>query len=150
MKLLTVTCMNVALLAPVVAAEMKLKIESLPPAVQAAVKEYTRDAKLVGLSAEKENGKTVYELETKRTDGKTVDMLIDSGGAVVETEEEVDLNSIPEAARAAIRQKAAAGSVQKVEKLTKGSAVSYEAAVKTKSGKSTEVGVNADGTPHKG
>lgn len=127
-----------------------MKLESLPPAVQNAVKEQTKNFTLAGLSEEKEKGKTVYEVETKGANGKTRDLLLDTTGTVIETEEEVDLDSIPEPAKAAIQKRLAGGTIQKVEKLTKGSSVSYEAAIKTKSGKNTEVGVNADGSPHKG
>ncbi len=129
-------------------ADTKVKMEDLPAAVQKAVKEQTRSADLVGLSKEVEKGKTMYEVETK-VNGKSRDLLLDSTGAVVEVEEEVDLNSVPAAAKAAIEKKAAGGTIKKVETVTKGSAVSYEAAIKTKAGKNIEVGVNADGSVHK-
>lgn len=41
-----------------VAAEKKLGIQDLPPAVQQTVKQQTRNATLVGLAKEVENGKT--------------------------------------------------------------------------------------------
>jgi hypothetical protein len=41
------------------------------------------------------------------------------------------------------------GSIRRVESVTHGDVVSYEATAKMKSGKNTEVSVNADGTPHK-
>lgn len=136
------------LLTPLLIAETKVKLESLPAAVQNSVKEQTKSATIVGLSKEIEKGKTMYEVETK-VNGKTRDLLLDAAGAVVETEEEVDIESIPAAAKAAIVKRAGKAAVVKVEKLTKGSDVSYEAALKSKSGKGSEVGVNADGTPHK-
>jgi uncharacterized membrane protein YkoI len=130
------------------AAEKKVKLESLPPAVQLAVKEQTKDSTLVGVSTEKEKGKTMYEVETK-VNGKSRDLVLDGTGAVMEVEEEVDLDSIPAAAKAAIQKRAGSGTITKVEKLTAGSTVSYEAAIQTKAGRKIEVGVNADGTPHK-
>ena len=130
-------------------ADTKVKLEDLPPAVQTAAKELTKTAMLAGLSKEVEKGKTMYEVETK-VNGKTRDLLLDGTGAVVETEEEVDIDSIPAPARAAILKKAGSGSVRKVEKLTAaGPSVSYEAAIKTRAGKNIETGVNADGSPHK-
>jgi uncharacterized protein with beta-barrel porin domain len=130
------------------AAETKVKLESLPPAVQAAVKERTRNATLVGLSTEKEKGKTTYEVETT-VNGKSRDLVLDKTGAILETEDEVELNSIPAPAKAALQKRAGAGTIIKVEKLTAGSSISYEAAIKTKSGKTIEAAVNADGAPHK-
>jgi uncharacterized membrane protein YkoI len=129
-------------------AETKVKLESLPAAVQAAVKEQTKNGTLVGLSKETEKGKTQYEVETT-VNGKSRDVTLDNTGSVVEVEEEVDISAIPAAAKAAFEKRAAGGAITKVEKLTAGAVVSYEAAITLKSGKKTEVGVNADGTPHK-
>lgn len=128
--------------------ETRIKMEDLPPAVRTAVGEQTRNATVVGLSRETENRRTLYEVET-RVNGKSRDLLFDKTGAVVEVEEEVDLASIPAAARAAIEKRAAGATVRKVETLARGSRVSYEATLETKSGKRTEIAVNADGSPHK-
>jgi len=130
------------------AADTKVKLESLPPAVQAAVKQQTKNATLVGLSTEKEKGKTTYEVETT-VNGKSRDLVLDKSGAVLETEDEVELNTIPAAAQAALQKRAGTGTIAKVEKLTAGSSVSYEAAIKTRTGKTIEAAVNADGTAHK-
>src|ERR1700730_15664646 len=136
------------LLAGSAVAETKVKVENLPPAVQKTVKEQTQNAKLVGLSKEKEGGKTGYELETMVND-KSRDFMIDSAGTILSVEDEVALDSLPDAAKKAIQDKVAGGKISKVETVTKGSEVSYEAAYTTKSGKKAEYGVNADGTPHK-
>ena len=136
------------LLSLMMLAATKVKLESLPAAVQAAVKEQTKNGTLVGLSKETEKGKTQYEVETT-VNGKSRDVTLDNTGSVVEVEEEVDISAIPAAAKAAFEKRAAGGAITKVEKLTAGAVVSYEAAITLKSGKKTEVGVNADGTPHK-
>jgi uncharacterized membrane protein YkoI len=135
------------LLIPALSADTKVKMADLPPAVQAAVKEQTKAATLVGLSKEIENGKTTYEAETT-VNGKSRDVAFDKTGAIVAVEQEVDLNSIPAPAKAAIQKKIGTGTLKKVESVTEGKAVSYEATI-VKAGKSSEVGVNADGTPHK-
>jgi hypothetical protein len=88
-----------------------------------------------------------YEVETKQN-GKGRDLTFDKDGSLLEVEEEVDLDSIPEAAREAIHKKAAGGSIKKVESVTQGSTTSYEADVRTLHGKSREVAVNADGSTH--
>src|ERR1700680_564151 len=85
-------------------AESKIKMEDLPPAVQKAAREQAKNATLVGLSKEVEGGRTLYEVETK-VNGKTRDLLLDQNGSVVEIEEEVDLSSLPVAAKEAIQQK---------------------------------------------
>jgi hypothetical protein len=128
-------------------AEKKVKLQDAPSAVQATVKEQTKTAPLVGLSQEVENGKTVYELETK-VNGRTRDLMIDASGAVISVEEEVALDSIPAGAKAAIEKQAAGGEVTRVETVTKGKVVTYEAGL-LKKGKKSEFTVAADGSPVK-
>ncbi len=128
-------------------AEKKVKMQDLPPAVQAAVKEQTKTSTLVGLTREVEDGKTMYEAETK-VNGHGRDISFDSTGAVVSVEEEVALDSIPAAAKAAIEKQAAGGKVTKVETVTKGRDVCYEAVI-AKKGKSAEFSVDAAGKPVK-
>lgn len=147
MRFVTVVVSGSALLGFAMAADTRVKMESLPAAVQAAVKEQTKNATLVGLSKEVEKGKTTYEVETK-VNGKTRDLLLDAAGKLVEVEEETDIKSIPAAAREAIQKKAVGGTVKRVETLTRGSSVSYEAAIQ-KNGKNSEINVNADGTVRK-
>lgn len=139
---------TVALLAGVVVAETRVKLESLPPALQAAIKDHTKGAQISAITKEKEKGKTLYELETS-IDGKTRDLMVDQAGVLVSVEEETTIESIPAAAREAIQRTAGGGKVTKVEVVTQGSKVTYEAAYKKKSGKSAEVSVNADGSPLK-
>ncbi len=129
-------------------ADTKVKMEDLPLAVQNMVRKQTKSATLIGLSTELENGKTTYEIETK-VNGRRRDIVVDKTGAVMEVEEEVDLAAVPVAAQEALRKRAAGGTIKKIETLTQGSKVSYEAAIKTKAGKNIEAGVNADGSPHK-
>ena len=50
--------------APAFAAEKTVKLESLPPAVQAAIKAQAQGATIGDISTEKEKGKTVYEVES--------------------------------------------------------------------------------------
>ena len=127
-----------------IAAEKKVKMQDLPAAVQKTVQEQTKNATLKGLSKEVESGKTMYEVETV-ANGKSRDLLVDPTGAIVEVEEEATLDSIPAPAKAAFEKAAANGKILKVETVTKGSAVSYEAVV-SKNGKKHEVAVEADGT----
>ncbi len=148
MRLAKFCVLGVVLLTPIISADQKVKLEDLPPAVQKAVKEQTANVTLVGLSKEVEKGKTMYEIETK-VNGKGRDLLLDNAGAVVEVEQEVDLSGIPVPAKLAIEKRAAGGTIKKVESVTHGATVSYEAAVRTKAGKDVEVAVNADGSVHK-
>ena len=124
--------------------ETKVALKDLPPAAQKAVQNLIKGAELKGLSKEEENGKTVYEIETLKN-GKTRDALIDASGAVLEIEEGTTLNEIPGPAKIAIEKAATGGKITKVETVTKGGDITYEAAIK-KAGKSSEIKVKADGS----
>jgi uncharacterized membrane protein YkoI len=130
------------------AAEKRVKMESLPPAVQKTVQEQAKGATIRGLTKETEDGKTFYEAELK-INGHNKDLLIDPAGSVVEIEEEVALASLPAAVKDAIQKHAAKGRIALVESVSKnGSLVAYEAKIKT-AGKTSEVRVNPDGSPAK-
>ncbi len=131
----------------VFAAEKKVKLEDLPPAVQQAIKDNTKDSTLVGISKDVENGKVEYEAETK-VNGHGKDITFDESGKLLAVEEEVPLDSIPAAAKAALEKAAAGGKIRSVEKITQGSKVSYEGGI-SKGGKKSEVLVLPDGTPTK-
>ena len=128
------------------AADKKVQMKDLPQPVQKAVQqEEAKGAKIVGLASEVEGGKTMYEVETTVT-GRTRDLLFDASGTLVESEEETPIGAVPAPVKAAFE---ARGKVLKVETLTRGSAVTYEAQVE-KNGKKSEVVVDANGkTPKK-
>ena len=128
--------------------ENKIPLEALPPAVQIAVKEQTKDAKILGFATEREKGQVVYEAETKRN-GKSRDLTFNRTGQLLEVDEEVSLGELPAQAWTALQEQAADGTIIKVESVTRGMQVAYEATIRTKRGKRTEIAVNSDGTSHK-
>ncbi|MEO8679551.1 MAG: PepSY domain-containing protein [Vicinamibacterales bacterium] len=138
-------CLLVA--APALAAQ-KIAQAALPKAVQATVIEQTKDATVLNISKEVEKGRTVYEVETKRN-GKTRDFVVDGAGTVLAVEEEVDPGSLPAAVKQTLDQQSAGGTLKRVEKVTRGKSVSYEAAV-VKSGKTVEIAIGGDGVIQKG
>lgn len=124
--------------------EVPVKMKDLPKPVQKTVKEQSKGAKVRGLSKETDQGKTYYEVELN-VKGHTKDVLIDPTGAVVETEEEVAIDSVPAVVKAEFEKHAANGKVQMVESITKdGAVVAYEAHIKIGE-KFLEVKVGPDG-----
>ncbi len=127
------------------ASEVAIKMKDLPPAVRKTVEEQRKGVTLRGLSKEVEAGKTYYEAELK-VDGHSKDVLIDPTGAVVEIEEEVRLESLPEPARAEIERQAGKLKIVSVESVTKdNNIVAYEAKVQD-TGKTSEIKVTPSGT----
>lgn len=130
------------------AADTKMPFSDLPTQVQTSAKHELQGGKIVGASSEKENGQTTYEVETM-LNGKSRDLSFDRSGKLLEVEQQVDVDSLPAAVRTALEKRSAGGNIRKVESVTAGNSVSYEASVTTKSGKHTEIAVNPDGTPHR-
>lgn len=126
------------------AAEKKVQLKDVPVAVQAAVREHARDSSIRAVIEESDKGKVMYEVETTRA-GKARDLVFDAAGALVEVEEEMSIEAAPAAVKAAL---SAHGKVVKLESLTKGGVVTYEAQVEMH-GKRTEVAVDAAGRPTK-
>ena len=122
----------------------KLELKDLPPAVRKTVEENIKGATIKGIVKEKDKGKTVYEVETTMN-GKSRDFVVDSNGTLDTVEEQVELDSIPAPAKAAILKKIADGKLTMAETLKKGSTLNYEAAYTTKGGKKKEVIVTAEG-----
>lgn len=119
------------------AAEVTIKQADLPAAVRNALPGQTNGAEIKNIIKETVKGKTVYEVETV-SNGMTRDLILDSSGALLETEEQVALESIPAASRKVLEAKARGAKIEKVEALTKGGKVSYEAAI-NRNGKKSEI-----------
>lgn len=127
------------------AGEGKLQLKDLPPAVKATVEAETKNATLKGLGKEKENGKTVYEVETL-VNGRTRDLMIDAAGKVYEVEEQLDADKAPAPVRAALEAK---GKIVVLESVMANGKTTYEGQVQPKTGKKITLDLNADGTPVK-
>lgn len=148
MKLL-LFALGFSLLPAVLFGDTRISKNQLPTAVQTAMKAQTRGSHILGYSKETEDGRTTYEVETRRN-GNGRDLSFDANGHLLETEQQVQMSDVPGPARRALEQRTRGGEITKVESVTAGNSVSYEATVTMKSGRKTEVAVNADGTPHKG
>ena len=129
-------------------AAKSLTMKDLPPAVQKTVTEQLHGAEIKNIAKETEKGVTQYEVETLMN-GKHRDFNVDAKGTLLVVEEEVSIDSIPAAAKAAILKKVATGKLGMVETVTKGGTTLYEAAYTNKAGKKQAVLVNAGGVETK-
>ena len=134
----------IAAASAVCAAEQKVQMKDLPPAVRDAVQRETKDATVKGLAKETEGDKTFYEAETE-VKGHSRDLLFDTSGKLVEVEEETAVDAAPAAVKATLEKR---GKIVKLETVTKDARVTYEGVV-DKSGRKSEVAVDADGKPVK-
>jgi hypothetical protein len=131
------------------AQEKKLKREQLPPAVEKTVAAESQGATINGFATEVEKGKRLYEVELT-VNGHSKDISMNKNGNVVEVEEEVTMDSLPEAVQEGLRKAVGAGTIGKIESLTKGGKlVAYEAHVKTGTKRSEiQVGPNGEKLAH--
>jgi len=142
-RMILVILAMVASFATALASEQAVTFKDLPPAVQRTVEEQSKGAVIRGFSKEVEGGKTVYEVQMK-VNGRGKDISMNASGAILEVEEEVALEDVPGAARAAIEKAASGGQITKVERVSGGKRTAYEAHFR-KDGKRREVSVSADG-----
>ena len=126
------------------AQEKKINRSDLPAAVEKTVEVQSRGATLRGVSQEKEKGQTYYEAELT-VNGHSKDVLVDANSAIVEVEEQVEMNALPAAVVEGLQSRAGKGKLVKVESITKhDKLVAYEAQVST-NGRKSEVQVGPDG-----
>jgi uncharacterized membrane protein YkoI len=123
-------------------AEKKVKRADLPPAVQTAVDSVSKGATVVGFAKEVENGKTLYEVEMKEN-GVGKDVTLDENGKTVSIEQETQFDSLPDAVKTGLTKAAGNGKISKVETVTEGGVVKYEAALK--GGRYKEITVDTSG-----
>ena len=116
-------------------AEKSITQADLPAAVRNALPANTDGAEIKNIVKETSKGKTVYEVETIRN-GLTRDFIFSATGVVLEIEQQVTLESLPAASRSALEAKARGAKIEKVEALTKGGKVTYDAAIDRNSKKS--------------
>jgi hypothetical protein len=129
-----------------IAQEKRIKREDLPAPVAKTVDDQGTNVSIRGFSTEKKKGQTYYEAHLT-VSGHNKDILISADGTIVEVEEEVAFDSLPDGVKQALKTKAGNGQIRKVEALTKKQKlVAYEAQIAT-NGKKSEIQVGPDGGP---
>jgi len=102
---------------------------ALPAAIESAFKKAYPTAKITTFSSEKEDGKLQYEVES--VDGTTKrDLIYLPDGTLVLAEEQIDAAAVPAAVMTALKARYPKATVTRHEKLTRGTAISYEFALK--------------------
>lgn len=126
------------------AAEKTISRSELPPAVKKMLNVQSKGATIRRFTEDNESGQLEYEAEMI-TNGHSKDITIAPDGRLLEIEEQVGLDELPAAVRAALKAKAGKGMIAKVESITKqGRIVAYEAQVFTQ-GRHSEIQVGPHG-----
>src|SRR6266480_1303267 len=143
---LTITLLSATLCVSAFAAqnaEKTVTLDKIPAAAAKSLKERAGGAKITNLSQEKDEGKMVYE--ARFTAKRHIhEITVDASGKLMSDEQEIGVAESPDAVRAAIAKEAAGGKVNKLEHITEGRKVFYEALISTR-GKREEVKFGRDG-----
>lgn len=119
------------------AGERQIERKDVPAAVLTAFAGAYPKAEIKGYSTEEENGQAVYEIES--VEGLvTRDVTYAADGAVVSLEETLDTSELPRGVKSALKKNFPKAKVLKAEKITKGTAVTYEFEIEH-NGQKTEV-----------
>ncbi len=109
--------------------EKKIKSKDLPALVMSAFQKAYPKAKITGTSEEREHGVTYYEIES--VDGKTRrNLLYMADGKVVEIEETIPMSALPPEVKNSLDKEFPKAKIEKAEKVTRDSVVTYEIKVK--------------------
>ena len=141
---LTLLAMSVAFLPPAQASEKAIALKDAPAGVQKAINEQLKGGTLRALSVEVEKGETRYEAEMT-INGHARDVVMDATGAVVEAEATVEMSALPSAIRESLLKEAGKGKIERVEEVTRGGVLTYEALVKEAGKKNREVLLDSSG-----
>lgn len=125
------------------AAGQKSSSGTLPVAVNSAFEHAHPKATIDHWAAEIKNGQPVFEIESHEGQQKR-DLLYAADGRLIESEEMIEVASLPDAVRQAVSKAYPKATMQKAERVVRGQVTEYE--VSLKGAKVKEMVLHADGT----
>jgi hypothetical protein len=125
------------------AGEKRIREKQMPAPVLAAFHKAYPAAAIRGLAVETEHGQTTYEIESLDS-GIRRDLSYLADGTLAEMEETIPEAALPAPVKAALKAQHPGAKLLKVEKDTKGAAVTYELHVK-EGARMREVVLDPDG-----
>jgi uncharacterized membrane protein YkoI len=118
-------------------------MSQVPAKVQKTIKQHASETEIKKIEKGDVDGQTAYEFEIEKA-GKKSEVTILPNGKLLNTEEEVTLAEIPEAAQKALNDASVGGKIVSTEKLVEKGKTVYEAIIE-KGGKQVEISVAPDG-----
>jgi hypothetical protein len=120
----------ITLFSSVQAQDKNIKEKDLPGVITKSFKDTYPKAIIIGTSIEVEDGKKMYEIESKDDDLRR-DLLYTERGEVFVIEESVVYETLPETIKAALEKRFKKYKFKKGEKVIKGTTVEYELVIKS-------------------
>ena len=122
-----------------------LTLGEVPAPVQKTIQEQMGSGVLVGFTAEKEKGQTLYEAEL-RVAGRARNLLVDASGGLVEVETELALTELEAKLQAEIQKTVGKSKIVMLESVTKNNKLEgYELLVQDAKGKESEMVLTVTG-----
>ena len=121
----------------------EVKLEDVPPAVQAVIESHTSGEAIEKITHEKEEGKHFYKVEYKK-DGRKFELEVDEDGEVLEAEEIVTMEDLPPAVQETVKTESAGAEIKELALETEEGKTFYEVKFE-KDGKEHEVKISEDG-----
>ena len=118
---------------------------SLPPPVATAFHQAYPAARVLHVSKERQDGKVVYEIESRDGDTRR-DLIYSPAGAVLEIEEGIPVDSVPAVVRAAAEGRVAGGTLVGAERVTRGTVILFEVQLRV-NGRSRFLTYDLEGRP---
>lgn len=124
-------------------AGQKSPLGTMPAAVRTAFEHTHPNATIDHWAAETKDGQPVFEIESHEGQQKR-DLLYAADGRLIESEETIEVASLPEAVRQAVTKAFPQATMQKAERVVRGQVTEYE--ISLKGAKVKEMVLNTDGT----
>lgn len=121
------------------------KLAKIPKPAAEALKKAAGTAKIEVVSIEKDGKTTVYEAELTEAGKPNREVSVTADGTIHAEEYTMTLDQLPAAVKAAIEAGAKGATIKRVQHITRGDKVTYEALYEKK-GKETEVEYLENGT----
>jgi hypothetical protein len=123
--------------------EIKIAVKAIPPAVLQSFRNTYPDAHIKGASKDVVKKETYYEIVCKDGDARR-DIKFNADGKLLETEELITMERLPDAVTKAITKYNSKAKVVSIQMVVKDSKTSYEILLKEKK-KKTEVVISPEG-----
>jgi hypothetical protein len=129
------------------AADLKVKLDDLPPAAQKTIKDKSQGAKIRHIIKDTSKDAPTFEAELSVA-GKEKSVTVDAAGNIVELDETLALSELPPRAQGAIMKAAeGGGKIRRVESVSHGGPVEFYEALMKKAGKKSIIRVDPEGNP---
>ena len=120
----------------------EIRLDECPQAVQSTVRDHARDGRIDEVDLIEIEDNTIYIAEAEFSQDRDMKIYVSGNGALIKTVEDVPLAEVPAAVAEAARK---LGSIDEVDKETRGDAVTYHVEVDRPGQRDLDLEIAANG-----